>query len=24
VPLGGTHLGRIGFDEWFRRARAAA
>jgi uncharacterized protein YbjT (DUF2867 family) len=24
VPLGEARLGRIGFDEWFRRARAAA
>ena len=24
VPLGEAHLGRIGFDEWFRRSRAAA
>jgi uncharacterized protein YbjT (DUF2867 family) len=24
VPLGKAHLGRIGFDEWLRRSRAAA
>jgi uncharacterized protein YbjT (DUF2867 family) len=24
VPLGDARLGRIGFDEWFRRSRAAA
>jgi transposase len=24
VPLGEARLGRIGFDEWFRRSRAAA
>src|SRR5260221_4488512 len=24
VPLGETRLGRIGFDEWFRRSRAGA
>ena len=24
VPLGEAHLGRIGFDEWLRRSRAAA
>ena len=24
VPLGAARLGRIGFDEWFRRSRAAA
>ncbi len=24
VPLGEPHLGRIGFDEWLRRSRAAA
>ena len=24
VPLGEARLGRIGFDEWFRRSQAAA
>jgi hypothetical protein len=24
VPLGEARLGRIGFDEWLRRSRAAA
>jgi hypothetical protein len=24
VPLGEARLGRIGFDEWLRRARTAA
>ena len=24
VPLGEARLGRIGFDEWFRRSRAGA
>ena len=24
VPLGEARLGRIGFDEWFRRSRTAA
>ena len=24
VPLGEGRLGRIGFDEWFRRSKAAA